>query len=204
MKAKPMAVIGYFFGLGSPWAYLGLDPLLELSARYGARLDPRPISLIEENGGIYSRNRPEVRRAYWFKDLRRWAELRGKTLKLEGRTGLSDPSPANFVVLAALARGEDWIAPTRILQKAFWEEGLDIGDARVRSGLLSAAGLDAEALEAEARGERVRKAWSENLDLARSAGVFGIPTHLLEGELYWGQDNLFFLERHLSRVAKAA
>ncbi len=199
-----MAVIEYFFGVGSPWAYLGLDPLLELSARYGARVEPRLIPLIEENGGIYSRNRPEARRAYWFKDLRRWAELRGKTLKIEGRTGLSDPTPANFSLLAALARGEDWVAPTRLLQKAFWEEGLDIGDAQVRSGLLRAAGLDAEALEAEAQSERVRGAWRENLDWARSAGVFGIPTYRLEGELYWGQDNLFFLERHLARTAKAA
>jgi len=31
-----------------------------------------------------------------------------------------------------------------------------------------------------------------------SAGVFGFPTFRYDGELYWGQDSLPFLERHLN------
>lgn len=50
--------IDYFFGLGSPWAYLGLDAFTALAKAHGAEIVPHLIPLIEENGGIYSRNRP--------------------------------------------------------------------------------------------------------------------------------------------------
>lgn len=198
-----MTQIEYFFSIGSPWAYLGLDPLAELAARHGLEIRPLPIPLIEENGGIYSRNRPEPRRAYWLKDLRRWAEFRGKPLKIEGRAGLSDPAPAGFVVLGAVRKGGDWLRLTRVLQRAFWEEGRDIGEPETRRGLLRAAGFDAEALEAAAQEEATRALWTANVERARALGVFGVPTYRFEGELYWGQDNLPFLERH-ALAAKAA
>ncbi len=85
--------IDYFFGIGSPWAYIGLDAFLDLATRHQAEVRPHIIPLIEENGAIYSRNRPEARRAYWFRDLARWAALRNKPLALENRAGLSDPTP---------------------------------------------------------------------------------------------------------------
>lgn len=53
--------IEYFFGLGSPWAYIGLDSFVALAKAKGAQIEPHVIGLIEENGGIYSRNRPPAR-----------------------------------------------------------------------------------------------------------------------------------------------
>ena len=198
-----MPDIEYFFGVGSPWAYLGLEPFLDLARRHDLKIAPLPIPLIPENGGIYSRERPEARRAYWFKDLRRWAEFRGKPLKLEGRAGLADPSPAGYVVLAAIREGQDWARLTKILQQAFWERGEDIGRTEIRRELLRSAGFDAEALEAKAQDEATQTAWRANLERARAVGVFGIPTWRFEGELYWGQDSLPFLERHLTASAAA-
>ena len=84
-----MTQIDYFFGLGSPWAYVGLEPFVALAEAQGARVVPHVIPLIEENGGIYSRNRPAARRAYWTADLKRWAHRRGVALEFKGREGLS-------------------------------------------------------------------------------------------------------------------
>ncbi len=55
--------IDYFFGLGSPWAYVGFDPFLTLANHNGATVIPHLVPLIGENGGIYSRDRPPARRA---------------------------------------------------------------------------------------------------------------------------------------------
>lgn len=194
-----MPVIDYYFGIGSPWSYIGLDPLLELSQRSGAAIRPVLIPLIEENGAIYSRNRPEARRAYWFTDLRRWAEFRGKTLKLEGRGGLSDPTPAGFLVLGEIIDGGDWAELAKVLQAALWEKGLDIGDAAVRRSVLEAAGFDAARLEGRAAKSDIAAAWKANYAEAVERGVFGLPTFHFDNELYWGQDSLPFLERHLER-----
>lgn len=190
--------IDFFFGLGSPWTYIGIEPFEALAGRFDAEIRPFIIPLIEENGGIYSRNRPEARRAYWTKDLKRWAALRGKVLNFENRAALSDPTPAGLMVIAAQLEGQDWLGLTKALQQGFWERAADIGKVEVRTALASAAGFDGEALERRAQADDVAEVWRSNIEIAKSKGVFGLPTFLYDGELYWGQDSLPFLEQHLS------
>lgn len=189
--------IDYFFGLGSPWAYLGLDAFTTLAAAHGAEITPHVIPLIEENGGIYSRNRPPLRRAYWFTDLKRWANRRGITLEFSGREALSDIGPAHDLIVAAWLRDDDWLALARALHQAFWGRAEDIGNAEVRARITTAAGLDSAKLETFADGPEVAGRKAESLEIARKAGVFGLPTYLVDGELFWGQDSLPFLDSHL-------
>lgn len=196
--------IDYFFSIGSPWAFIGLEPFAALAAQYDVNIRPHVIPLIEENGGIYSRNRPEVRRAYWTKDLKRWAALRGKVLSFDNRAGLSDPAPAGALVVAAFEAGEDWLALTLAFQEAFWVRGEDIGSAEVRLAIASAAGFDAAALEERSQSGSIADLRKASYETAKSAGVFGVPTYRYEDELYWGQDSLHFLERHLKGERLAA
>jgi 2-hydroxychromene-2-carboxylate isomerase len=190
--------IDYFFGIGSPWAFIGLDAFSALAERFGAEIKPFVIRLPEENGGIFAKNRPEARRAYWTRDLKRWAAYRGKTLNFEGRAPLSDPTPAGLLVIAAQLEGKDWLGLTKALQESFWSQAKDIGNADIRIAIANSAGFDGEALEARAQKDDVKAAWTDNYDIAKAAGVFGFPTFRYEGELYWGQDSLPFLERHLN------
>lgn len=189
--------IDYFFGLGSPWAYIGLDAFTTLARAQGAEIVPHIVPLIEENGGISSRNRPPARRAYWLNDLKRWAGRRGVPLAFKGRETLSDSGPAADLVIAAWLRGEDWLALARAFHCAFWGRAEDIGTPEIRALITTQAGLDAAALEAFAQGPEVARRKAESLETARRAGVFGLPSYLVDGELFWGQDSLPFLESHL-------
>ncbi len=190
--------IDYFFGIGSPWAYIGFDAFRDLAMRFEVEIKPYVIPLIEENGGIYSRNRPDARRAYWTKDLKRWAALRGKVLNFDNRAALSDPTPAGYLVIAAALRGEDWATLASALQHASWSEGRDIGNPEVHIAIADAVGLNGKELAEHALASDVKAQWAANYHTAKDAGVFGLPTFRYEGELYWGQDSLPFLERHLS------
>ncbi|TCU12889.1 2-hydroxychromene-2-carboxylate isomerase [Rhizobium sullae] len=189
--------IDYFFGIGSPWAFIGLEPFAALASEHGAIIRPYVIPLIEDNGGIYSRNRPEARRAYWTKDLKRWAALRGKVLNFDNRAALSDPTPAGFMVIAAIEAGKDWLKLTKALQEAFWTRGEDIGNAEIRRAIADAAGFDGAALNEQGQSDAVQAIRKANYEIAKTAGVFGLPTFGYEDELYWGQDSLPFLEHHL-------
>lgn len=189
--------IDYFFSIGSPWSYIGLDRLQQLADEHQASITPYLATVIEENGGIFSRNRPQVRRDYGWRDLRRWARLRGKPLLLENRAALADPTPASLLVIAAFLDGQDWLGLTRALQQAFWSEGRNIGDAAVSETIANAAGFAGEALRARVKDEDVQRKWADDRQYALSKGVFGFPSYLYEDELYWGQDNLTFLARHL-------
>ncbi len=189
--------IDYFFGVGSPWAFIGLATFAELAAKQNAVIKPYVIPLIEDNGAIYSRNRPEARRAYWMKDLKRWAALRGKVLNFENRGALSDPTSAGFMLIAVIENGQDWLKLASALQEAFWTGGEDIGNAAVRRAIADAAGFDGAALDEQGASEAVQSVWRANYETAKAGGVFGLPTYRYEDELYWGQDSLPFLERHL-------
>nr|WP_298100897.1 DsbA family protein [uncultured Shinella sp.] len=190
--------IDYFFSIGSPWSYLGFDTFVGIAARHGAEIRPYLTTVIEENGGIFSRNRPDIRRAYGTRDLQRWARAREKDLRLDDRQGLSDPTPASLLVIAAFLDGQDWGGLTRVLQQAFWAEARDIGNPHVREAIASAAGFDGAALGRRETDEDVRTKWAADRSHAVAAGVFGFPTYVYDEELYWGQDNLAFLERHLN------
>ncbi|AYM08240.1 MULTISPECIES: 2-hydroxychromene-2-carboxylate isomerase [Agrobacterium tumefaciens complex] len=196
--------IDYFFSIGSPWAFIGLEPFAVLAKEQGATIRPHVIPLIEENGGIYSRNRPEARRAYWIRDLKRWAALRGKVLNFDNRAALSDPAPAGLIVAAAIETGDDWLKLAAALQEAFWVRGEDIGNADVRGAIATAAGFDAAALDNHGQSDAVAALQKASFEAARTAGVFGVPTYRYQDELYWGQDSLPFLERHLRGEKLAA
>ncbi|MGQ3670888.1 2-hydroxychromene-2-carboxylate isomerase [Xanthobacter sp. TB0136] len=188
--------IEYYFSIGSPWAYIGLAPFTALAAQHGVEVQAFPISLIEENGGIYVRNRPEARRAYWLKDLHRWAAHRGKVLNMN-RNGLADPTPAALLVIAAQQQGLDGLALARALQEAFWERAENIGDLAISAAIADRLGLPGATLAAQAGSASVEAQWQANYERARAAGVFGVPSFLYQGTLYWGQDSLPFLGHHL-------
>lgn len=189
--------IDYFYSISSPWAFIGFKPFAELAERMGAEIRPHLTSVVEENGGIYSRNRPEARRLYWLKDLQRWARVRGCALQMDGRASLSDATPASFMVIAAILDGKDWMPLTLALQEAFWARAEDIGNPEVRKAIANAAGFDGAQLLSREGDEDVQTRWKEDRTNAIESGVFGFPTFLVDGELYWGQDNLPFLEQHL-------
>ncbi|MGG7538595.1 2-hydroxychromene-2-carboxylate isomerase [Rhizobium sp. 12,4] len=189
--------VEYFFSIGSPWSYIGFNAFTELAAQNDVLITPYLTTVVEENGGIFSRNRPEIRRAYWIQDLKRWARVRGKQLWLEHRPELSDPTPASLFVIAAYLDGQDWVGVARALQHAFWSEAKDIGKADVREAIVNAAGFDGAALLRRQADDDVQNKWSADRVHARDSGVFGFPTYVHDGEIYWGQDNLPFLERHL-------
>ncbi|MBB5536089.1 2-hydroxychromene-2-carboxylate isomerase [Rhizobium giardinii] len=51
-------IVDYFFSIGSPWSYIGFDSFVELAANNYVEIKPYLTTVVEENGGIFSRNRP--------------------------------------------------------------------------------------------------------------------------------------------------
>jgi 2-hydroxychromene-2-carboxylate isomerase len=133
-----------------------------------------------------------------MRDLKRWAKVRGKALFLENRPPLSDPTPASLSVIAAYLDGGNWIALTRALQEAFWVRAEAIGVPAARRAIADTIGLAGADLLKREQDEDVSAKWASDRTYATQAGVFGFPTYAYGAEIYWGQDNLPFLERHLA------
>jgi 2-hydroxychromene-2-carboxylate isomerase len=82
---------------------------------------------------------------------------------------------------------------------AVWAEERDIAAATTLAELLTEAGLDAARLEAS-RGAAVQQRYADDTQRAIDLGVFGAPSCVIDGEIFWGQDRLDFVERRLARA----
>jgi len=87
---------------------------------------------------------------------------------------------------------------TGAVLSAVWAGQRDIADAGVLAALLQEGGLPADRL-AQSREQPALDQYAQHTQSAIDAGVFGAPSYCVDGEIFWGQDRLDFLQRRLAR-----
>lgn len=199
--------IDYYTFLGSPWAYLGSQRLEAILARHGATARIIPMdaaSVFSVSGGLPLAQRPQQRQAYRLVDLARWRDFLGLPLNLHPKFF---PKPEAEVARLVIAlrdaggadAGSDAIRLAHAAMRAVWAEERDITDAATREALLRETGFDPAAVIAAAASPAVSEAYAKGTEQAVAAQVFGAPAYVLDGEIFWGQDRLDFLDRALAR-----
>lgn len=188
----------YFHSLSSPWTYLGGPRLHALIEKHHLKVVLRPTSVVGKNGGIPLRSRPKNRQDYHEVELDRWRTFLGMPLVLRPAHYPTDPQFSTRMVIAAGVLGWDDLNLSHGLLRALWSEELDVRLPEVRQNVAERLGMDgAKLLAMEDSPEILERAEAIQQE-AIAAGVFGSPTYVLDGELFWGQDRLDFLDRRLS------
>jgi len=190
-----------YYGISSPWAYLGARRAYRIADAAKVPLLLKPIRVIEANGGIPLRTRPQARQHYHEIELERWSRYLGIPLNLHPRHyPCRSVELAAQSVIAVMRAGLDAREFSFAVQRALWAEDRDIADLETLREI-AACTLGSEnscLLEAQPSPETVSE-WQGNLAEAEKLGVFGTPTYVVADELYWGQDRLDFVERALAR-----
>lgn len=191
-----------FYGISSPWAYLGAQRAQAIAQRHGARLALRPIRIIEANGGIPLRTRQQPRQDYHALELSRWREHLGIALNLVPRFYPCRTIEIAAKAVIALQQAQlDAAGFSFAVQRALWAEDRDIADvATLKSIALAHGGAAAAALVQQTSPADIEAQWQANLAEAQALGIFGTPTYVVDGELFWGQDRLDFVDRKLSSL----
>jgi 2-hydroxychromene-2-carboxylate isomerase len=83
------------------------------------------------------------------------------------------------------------------VMRAVWAEERHIGDEATLAQLLAEADLPAARIE-QAHSQAVQERYEADTQRAIDAGVFGAPSYVVDGEIFWGQDRLDFVERRLA------
>lgn len=193
--------IAYYFSLVSPWSYIGHALFLDIASRHGATIAYKPVPLndvFSETGGLPLAKRHPARQAYRMVELQRWRSRRGLSFHLKPAHWPFDADPANRAVLAILADPGD---PGGFVGKVFaavWEQQRDLADPAVIAELLAEAGFDAEAILDRAQSLEIASHYERNRREAIVSGVFGAPSYVRAGEIFWGQDRLELLEDALA------
>jgi 2-hydroxychromene-2-carboxylate isomerase len=190
----------YFHSLSSPWTYMGGPRLHALIAKHDLNVLLRPTSVVGENGGIRLRTRPNNRQAYHEVELDRWRTFLNMPLVLRPKYYPSDPQFSARMVIAADILGWDSLNLSHALLHALWSEERDIRDPGARQAIADKLGLDGARLVKMENTPAIMGRWKAIHQEALSAGIFGSPTYVLDGEIFWGQDRLEFLDRRLSEM----
>jgi 2-hydroxychromene-2-carboxylate isomerase len=101
---------------------------------------------------------------------------------------------ASGIVIAADAQGLPVLELYKAILRAQWCEERDISSEATLREILAAHGFDGDAMLARARSAETQEIYRRNTDEAVAAGVFGSPSYVFDGELFWGQDRLHMLE----------
>jgi 2-hydroxychromene-2-carboxylate isomerase len=199
-----MAVtIDYYFSPQSPWTYLGHERFAEIARNAGATINVLPVDLgrvFPVSGGLPLAKRAPQRQSYRLLELKRFSEYLGRPLNLHPRYFPTASDDAAKLIIAVDSHdGSD--AAMRIagtILRGVWVEDKNIADPAVLQSMLEASGLPARRLE-DSQSQSVHERYEADSQRAIDGGVFGAPTYVVFGELFWGQDRLDFLERRLAR-----
>ena len=193
----------YYFSLLSPWAYLGHGELGRIAAAHDVTIDVRPVNLMElfgDTGGLPLPKRHPLRQAYRLVEMQRWRAARDVPLVLKPKFWPFDFKLADRAMLAAarLAPQEQTHVLIAFAFRAIWVEERNLADEDTLAEVIAAAGLDPDAILAFARSPEAEAQHGANFDRAKADGVFGSPSYVLDGEVFWGQDRLDMLESALA------
>ena len=194
--------IDYYDSMSSPWTYLGHLRFVELAHRFGLTINHKPMDLLKVwsvSGGLPLKQRARQRQAYRHQELRRWSELLQVRCNLEPTHHPVADRRACYMVIAAMQRGLDWSALSHAILRAVWVENRYIADHATLVTIANENGMDGKALLAATEDEAVKAEYQSNTEEAIRLGVFGAPTYVFDGELFWGQDRLQMLEWRLTQ-----
>lgn len=190
-------IIDYYFAPQSPWTYLGHQRLIDMAQAAGATIRVRPIDMVRvfaASGGVQLKDRPKQRQTYRLAELARYRDYLGVPLVLEPKHFPVVPTLASKLIIAVQQTlgDPDALKLSGALMAAVWVEERNIADESTLAAILGECGLAQDSLSQAASAD-VQATYDAYTQTAIDIGVFGAPTYVIDGQLYWGQDRLMFV-----------
>ncbi len=183
--------LDFFYFIGSTYTYLAVLRAEKLARQAGLSLNWRPFSvrtLMREQENVPFSTKP-LKLKYMWRDVERRAMRHGLPWKGVPKYPIDAEERANRV--ATLAAMEGWCSEfTQAAYRAWFLEGQDPGEQETLGSILSGLGKAPMAILAAADSAPVRERYLAETNIARELGLFGSPTFVCNGELFWGDDRL--------------
>ncbi len=195
-------VIDYYLAPQSPWTYFGHARLVQMAKQAGATVRIMPVDLggqiFPATGGLPVGQRPPQRQAYRLVELQRFSHFLQMPFNLKPKFfPVAGDDAARMIIAVDQHDGAD--AAMKVcgaVLAAVWVQERDIADASVLQAILQEQGIAADRWQA-ALAPAAQDAYMAYTRQAMDAGVFGAPSYVVDGEIFWGQDRLEFLQRRL-------
>lgn len=192
--------VEFYFDVGSPTAYLAHKRLQQLQAQYGCEILYRPIllgGLFKATGNSSPISVPAKGHYMMALDLPRYAALYDVPLNNNSHFPINT---LNLMRGAVAAINSDYFADyIDTVFNAIWVDGKNMADIDVVTEVLGSAELNVNVILASTQDPDVKATLIQNTEVAVQRGLFGAPTLFVEGEMFFGQDRLQFVEAAIQK-----
>jgi 2-hydroxychromene-2-carboxylate isomerase len=183
--SDPPTQATWYFDVISPFSYLALRDIEELAQRITITCRPILFAALLERWKHLGPAEIPPKRIHTYRLCLFEAQRRG----IEFRFPPTHPfNPLKPLRLLAALDGEP--RAVRIVMDRIWRDGRDLSIAQHLEECSAALGLDAAKAAALMDDAATKAKLRANTDAAVEAGLFGVPTLQIGGELFWGADAL--------------
>jgi 2-hydroxychromene-2-carboxylate isomerase len=199
-----MQPIEFYFDPISPFAYLGSIQIERVAARLNRPVEWKPVLIgitILKVMGLKPLPETPLKGPYLRHDAVRLAEYFDVPFRYHGRKGINSLAALRAF---AVVKERDADLAKSLAQKIFdrlWVRGLDITGTADVAEEAKGIGIDAAALMRDSDSDRAKDLLKQQVDAAITAGVFGVPTFIVDGETIWGVDRMWMVEHWATRHA---
>jgi len=187
-----MSSLDFWFELASTYSYLAAARIETVAKEHGVAVTWKPFLL----GPIFGARalstspfnvEPDKGRYMW-RDMERFAEA----LELPFRRPSVFPRNSTLAArIALVGAAEGWVAAfSRAVFAANFADDQDISDPGVLDAILTSLGLDGPSVRTLATSAAWKPKLREQTERAVELGIFGAPSFIVQGELFWGNDRL--------------
>jgi 2-hydroxychromene-2-carboxylate isomerase len=190
-----------YLDIKSPYAFIAKDPTRAMARTLGVTVDWRPLTLdipsylgsakLDKQGKVTQSKRSASQWSsvkYAYRDARRYAGYQGYILR--GTEKIWDTTLAHIGFSWAKAQDEKVLMDyLDHVYERFWQRDFDAEDIAEVSQALAHAGADVGGFEAFAVGPGLEE-HAHNQAAIFAAGIFGVPSYVLDGEVYFGREHL--------------
>jgi 2-hydroxychromene-2-carboxylate isomerase len=196
-----IANIDFYYSIGSRYSYLASTQVESLQRETGFQIEWHPVNSIRlisrrENSPFEGKPSGQYESAYRELDAQRWAKLYGVPyLEPRGRVQFDSELLARACV-AAKHFGKV-VEYSHLLFAAMFQDSLSKIDERECIDRANICGISTEDFQVMLKTQETANNLNESIDRAINAGVFGVPTFIVNDELFWGNDRLVLLRQYL-------
>ena len=188
-----MTEIDFWFSIGSTYTYLSVNRIAEVAIKENLSINWKPFSvrkiMMDMDNIPFTPPSKKVKSDYMWRDIERRAKFYGFSAKVPAPYPLKEFDLANQI--AILGMNEGWgVDYVTLTYKRWFQEGKEPATEPNLSEILNELNLNRDEVNKNANSEGIKGQYLLNTDNAYKQGVFGSPTFIYEGEVFWGDDRL--------------
>ena len=188
-----MIEIDFWFSIGSTYTYLSVNRLADVAKKENIKFNWHPFSvrkiMMDMDNIPFTPPSKKIKSDYMWRDIERRAKFYGFFAKVPAPYPLKEFDLANQI--AVLGMKDGWgVEYVTLTYKKWFQQGKEPAIDLNLSEVINELNLDKDEIITNSKSANIKNQYLQNTENAYKAGVFGSPTFIYKGEVFWGDDRL--------------